>query len=328
MKRVRPLQRSQRGIALITAVLIVALATILATNVSFRGYLDQRRTGTQFLMDQGYEVGLGAEAWAADYLQQDFKSSKGGQVDFTQRWATPLPPIPIEGGELEGVMEDMQGRFNLNSLVSSQNNKADPDAVARLERLLQLIGLEPDWAQRIADWIDPDTDPEVPNGAEDSTYTSLTPSYLTANMPITRTSELLALKDFGIERFRKLEPFVSALPAGTTLNLCTAPVEVLDAFATDGQTEYSQSRENVTDLRKQRCFPSLSDYEVHINNLNASQKQHYKTQVIGITSGYFRASIFITIGSTQFTMYSLLKSSGQPGGSVTFRPILRSFGST
>ena len=34
----------QRGVALITAVLIVALATMLAVNVAFKGALDQRRS--------------------------------------------------------------------------------------------------------------------------------------------------------------------------------------------------------------------------------------------------------------------------------------------
>src|SRR6476620_296047 len=152
MKHVRPLQRSQRGIALITAVLIVALATILATNVSFRGYLDQRRSGTQFILDQGYEVALGAEAWAADTLQKDMKAAR--TVDFSQTWAMPLPPIPIEGGDVEGGLEDMQGRINLNDLIDPHTGKADPKAIARLQMLLELLQMEPAWAQAIADWID------------------------------------------------------------------------------------------------------------------------------------------------------------------------------
>ena len=57
---------SQRGVALITAVLIVALATILAVSVGFKGYLDQRRTATTFALDQAFEVALGGEAWASD----------------------------------------------------------------------------------------------------------------------------------------------------------------------------------------------------------------------------------------------------------------------
>ena len=56
MNRHRPLHYRQRGVALIMAVLIVALATMLAASVSFKGYLDQRRSANAFAMDQGYEV--------------------------------------------------------------------------------------------------------------------------------------------------------------------------------------------------------------------------------------------------------------------------------
>ena len=61
----------KRGVALIMAVLIVALETILAVNVTFRGMMDQRRSSNLFALDQGLEVSLGAEAWAADILRQD-----------------------------------------------------------------------------------------------------------------------------------------------------------------------------------------------------------------------------------------------------------------
>src|SRR4029453_10293581 len=61
----------QRGVALVTAVLIVALATILAVDVGFKAYLDQRRTATTFAIDESFEVALGGEAWAADTLRRD-----------------------------------------------------------------------------------------------------------------------------------------------------------------------------------------------------------------------------------------------------------------
>jgi general secretion pathway protein K len=322
MRAIKPFRSSQRGIALITAVLIVALATILAVNVSFRGYLDQRRTATQFILDQGYEVAIGAEGWAADTLQKDMKAAK--TVDFTQAWATPLPPIPIEGGEVDGGLEDMQGRLNLNDLVDQTGN-TDTKAVERLQALLQLLDIDPRYAQAIADWIDIDTNPEIPDGAEDSVYTSMTPSYLTANMPITRVSEILAVKDMNIEIFHKLEPFVAALPRGTTINVCTAPEEVLDAIvvAAGGGVQFSQAKQNTAASRKQACFPDKQNF---LNTNIPAPSRNDVGRILGDTSNYFRASIFVTIGATQFTMYSLLHTSG-PGPNTIIRPILRSFGS-
>src|SRR5512136_2559014 len=95
--RTRRLPRNaQRGVALITAVLIVALATILAVNVSFRGFLDQRRSAALFALDQAFQIALGAEAWAADVLQQDARESQTDHLG--EKWARPLPPLPIEDG--------------------------------------------------------------------------------------------------------------------------------------------------------------------------------------------------------------------------------------
>ena len=326
MNRRRHIHTRQRGVALITAVLVVALATMLAATVSFKGYLDQRRSLNTFAIDQGFEVALGGEAWAADSLRRD-KQQNSRTDDFTEEWATPIPPIPIEQngevvGDFEGQLEDMQGRFNLNSLVTLQGNQLIVDEAARerFERLLELLDLETKWAKIVADWIDSDIQPNFPDGAEDPTYTGLTPPYRTANMPVTRASELLAIAGFGLDRYRKLEPFVTALPIGTSINLCTAAPELLDAL-TVGQREYTLARENTAETRKQRCFPTKQDFESRLSN---DEKQLLvQGKVIDQTSSYFRATIWVTIGTTQYTLYSLLYRSGNNG---LVRPILRSHG--
>jgi general secretion pathway protein K len=322
------LRNRQRGVALIVAVLIAALAAMLAASVSFKGYLDQRRTGNAMAMDQGFEVALGGEAWAADALRRD-KQQSAKTDDFTEEWATPIPPIPLDDGngnsygDFEGQLEDMQGRFNLNSLVAAQQDgklAVDQKALERFTRLLEILDLEPKWASIIADWIDTDVQPGFPDGAEDPTYTGLTPAYRTANMPITRASELLAIAGFGLDRYHKLEPFVTVLPLGTPINVCTASVELLDALVV-GQRQWTQSRDSTAETRKQRCFPNTKDYEA---SLTPAQKEELVTgKVIDQTSSYFRSTIWVTIGTTQYTLYSLLYRSGNNG---LVRPILRSHG--
>lgn len=314
----------QRGVALVTAVLIVALATLLAVDVGFKGYLDQRRTANAFALDQSFEVALGGEAWASDALRRDkLQSSKTD--DFTEAWATPIPPIPLEdiGGEFEGQLEDLQGRFNLNNLVrydGSGQGTVDTDAVERLQRLLEFLEMEPKWAKIMADWIDTDNNPQFPDGAEDTVYTGLSPAYRTANMPITRTSELLALPEFGIDRYKKLAPFVTALPAGTPINLCTASPEVLDAIV-DGRREFTVARESMKQTRQQRCFPNKEEFE---QPLSGDQKKLLNDgNVIDETSDYFLATIWVTLGTHRFTLYSLLY---RTDGNNQVRPILRSYG--
>jgi general secretion pathway protein K len=307
--------RSQRGVALITAVLMVALATMLAVDVGFRGFLDQRRTATLFAIDQGYEIALGAEAWAADFLKKDAQNSRTDHLG--EAWARPLPPLPIEGGTVEGHLEDMQGRFNLNNLIHTDGT-TNPDAVKQLERILAMLEMEPAWATAMADWIDQDVQPGFPDGAEDGTYTGQNPPHLAANMPITRVSELLVLPGFGPERYARLKPYVAALPVGTALNVCTAPGVVLDALS-EASREFSLSPEDLAKRREDACFPTLEELRGSLGDETFNQVKNSLTE----SSSYFRAAVWVTIGTTQFTLYSLL-ARGE-GGSV--RPALRSFGS-
>jgi general secretion pathway protein K len=306
---------NQRGVALITAVLMVALATVLAVEVGFAGYLDQRRSATLFALDQGYMVALGAEAWAADALRADMEQNP--DVDHpAERWATPIPPLPIDGGEVEGIVEDMQGRFNLNSLVLADGT-IDEDAVHRLERILDALGLETRWAMMFADWIDSDAVPGFPDGAEDGVYNAGTPPYRTANMRITRASELLVLPEFGLERFSLVEPYVTALPIEAKLNVCSAPGIVLDAYINKGE-EYGVDAENLAQNRTENCFPNLNSIKNQMDQATFATLEPQLSE----TSQHFRATVWVTIGTTQFTLYSHLNRT--PTG--LNRPMLRSFG--
>jgi general secretion pathway protein K len=306
----------QRGVALIMAVLIVALATILAVNVTFRGMVDQRRAANLFALDQGFEVALGAEAWAADILRKDAQDSQTDHLG--EIWAKSMAALPIDEGvgTVEGRIEDMQGRFNLNNLVFSDGT-TNTKAVEQLERILTQLQIEPSWATAIADWIDTDAQPGFPDGAEDSVYTGLDPPHLAANMPITRASELMVLPEFGVERFRRLQPYVTALPVGTKLNVCTAPGIVLDALSAT-QRQFSLNPDDLAKRRKDACFPTRDDLR---GTLGQAEYELIK-DTLSESSTYFRATVWVTIGTTQFTLYSLLAR----GGAGPVRPVLRSFG--
>jgi general secretion pathway protein K len=294
---------------------MVALATILAVEVGFRGFLDQRRTGTLFAIDQAYQIALGAEAWAADFLRKDLQESQTDHLG--EIWARPLPPLPIDGGGIvTGRLEDLQGRFNLNNLVNPDGTTNEA-AVKQLERILAALQLEPGWAVAIADWIDSDTQPGFPDGAEDSVYTGQDPPHLTANMPVTRVSELMVLPEFGAERFARVRPYLAALPVGSKLNVCTAPGVVLDSLS-EGTSEFGLDPKNLEVRRKDACFPTLEDLRGALGDAAFNELRNSLTE----SSSYFRATLWVTIGTTEFTLYSLLARSP-----AAVRPVLRSFGS-
>ncbi|MCP4699237.1 MAG: type II secretion system minor pseudopilin GspK, partial [Gammaproteobacteria bacterium] len=145
--------RRQKGIALITALLIVALATISAAAMVSRQQIDIRRTSNVLNLDQAYLYALGAEEWARRILIRDRNNSK---IDhLSEDWAIRLPPTMVEGGGVSGHLQDLQGRFNLNNLV--ENGKAVPAEIKRFQRLLAALDLPVELAQAVTDWIDADS---------------------------------------------------------------------------------------------------------------------------------------------------------------------------
>jgi general secretion pathway protein K len=319
--------RRQRGVALIIALILVALATILATKLSFDGFLEQRRTVGILAAEQALHFAMGAEALAADVLMQDAQSNQQ-QTTLAGPWAQKTQPLPITPdndpeaepiGTLQGALEDMQGRFNLNTLARlGADGKQDPLPLAQFQRLLAAVGLEEKWAGLARDWIDPDNDVSSPDGAEDAVYTSQTPPYRTGNFPMMSTSELMNLPGFGAERYRKIAPYVTALPdAGTKINLCTASAPVLASLMQGLGGEWSDAL--LTAERKNGCFPNLQTFTAVATTTNPKAMQSI-APLVGMTSQYFQLTTRVTLGTTQFTLYSLLKRSQK----VT--PMLRSFG--
>jgi general secretion pathway protein K len=96
MKPRYPNRRRQRGVALIIALILVSLATILAWKVSFDGYLERRRSFGVLGADQAIQFGLGAEALAADVLARDAQTTK--QTTLNSEWAQPTPALPLSAG--------------------------------------------------------------------------------------------------------------------------------------------------------------------------------------------------------------------------------------
>ncbi|HEU4516211.1 MAG TPA: type II secretion system minor pseudopilin GspK [Steroidobacteraceae bacterium] len=300
----------QRGVALITAIVVVAIATILAVRIGTRAALDLRRTEGLVALDRGWHVGLGAEAWAIEALKEDYESSTDSD-HLAEAWAKPLPPLPVDGGEVRGALEDMQGRFNLNNLVDSKGEIVDAN-VERFGNLLVLLGAQPRWAPLMADWIDNDANPDMAGGAEDGTYLSQDPPYRTANRLVSTTTEMMALPGMTRDEFERIRPYVAALPRGSTINVCTAKAPVL-AMLGEGVVDFS-NEELLTANRRDGCFPTPDVF----SNIPEPQRDLLLSQ----TTEWFRALTAVRIGTSEFTLYSLIHRDGN----TAIRTVLRSTG--
>lgn len=319
MRRARapPSVQRQRGVALLLAILLVAIATILAAAIGYGSAMAARRGAAAIAFDEGLLVAEAAEAFAAYGLRAHLRA--GNQYDYPgEAWAKPVGPIEVTPGvQLEASLEDMQGRFNLNNLVD-QNGVDDADSIRIFQRLLEMVGLEPKWAQLMADWIDKDSEPGFPDGAEDNFYTSQDPPYRTPNTLVTSSTELLALPGFGRDRFLAIAPYVTALPQGTKINICSARGFLLDAMI-EGRVEFGSDPKKLATSRQSACFPKLSDYQASFGSDPSGWAIAQKR--ISTNSQYFRLTSIVSIGTAQFALYSLLLR--DPSGPV--RPIQRSF---
>jgi len=303
-------RRSQRGIAVITAILIVAIGTMIAVNLVWQGKLDQRRAEAALAADQGLLYVQGAEAWAADILRQDLVDSPDAD-HLGEEWAIDLPPLPVDGGAIQGRLEDLQGRFNLNNLIA-RDGKENRLALKEFERLLALVDVDPAFAGAVVDWLDADTDLRFPTGGEDVVYVSSDPPYRTANSMITSVSELLAISGMDRESYARLAPYVTALPQGTKLNVNTAS-DVLLASLSD-----TIDIGTAASLVEQRAGAEFLD----IDDTFAGLVEPDVLETIDGVSEHFLLTATVTLGTNQLTMRSVL----QRDRSGVTRALFRSLG--
>lgn len=214
--------RRQRGVALIAAVLVVALALVLVAALMDHGEAARARTRNALRAEQGWQLMLGLEAWAASALRRDLEET--GAVDSRDDlWAQPLPPLDLPEARIVGTLREIGGCFNLNSLhVAGQD---DALALARFERLLRVLRLDAAISAQVRDWIDADATP-LAGGAEDMTLQLRRPPYRAANRAFVHVSELRLLPAVNAQAYDTLAPHVCALPPGTPMNLNTATVEL------------------------------------------------------------------------------------------------------
>ena len=317
----------QRGVALITVLLIVAISTTIATALSFQQRVDIRRTMNIMHWEQAYLYALSAEDLAKLILQEDKKAEEDPNSprrwdSLDEEWAKKRDPFPTLNGYISGTIEDLQGRFNLNSLIDpSKNNKgsfgvdaSNKNAVDQFINLLELVieedqrtTLPPlqDLANAVVDWIDQNNE-ALPGGAEELYYQSLEKPYRPANNYIASTSELLLIKDFTLAIYRKLEPHIVALPVATLINVNTASAQVLASLHGTFTAEMSKKWTRHPDKKDKNEFP-ITDVEG-----KGDEKSPFETPTdfldeAGITDPAIRSTItnLITVQSNFFQLNAI-----------------------
>jgi len=233
----------QNGAVIIVVLMTVAIIALVSADMAYKQKLDIQRTNTILSQDQAFQYALSMESLGKLALVEDLRDDKKNDKfkdDLKEDWAVSAKPFHVPGGVLVGKMIDLQGRFNINSLVNG-NQSESKSAQEVLKKLMFNLDL-PDESdsntdvsasgliERVIDWIDEDDETTGIDGWEDKDYLSEDTPYRAANRLMIDTSELLLVKGFTRELLQELAPYITALPLDTPLNLNTAPEELLNAL--------------------------------------------------------------------------------------------------
>jgi general secretion pathway protein K len=325
------LPRRQRGVALVVAMLVFAICAALLVALQRDFTLAYQRASNRFVAEQSWSYLRGAEELAALALRVDREADLAREAprdDLTEVWAQEATPYALdEGGWMMGALWDLQGRFNLNSLVV-QTPGGDAAGATRFApaqqvfiRLLQTFEELPlteyeaiAITESVGDWLDGDGNPRM-NGAETPVYASRTPPYRPANAPMRDVSELRAVANISPELYLLLQPLVTVWPLdGGTINIHTAPPNLLRALNALGglQPLTEADGDSLLQYRTETGFVDIDDFLAQPVFSGAQPDDVTALRaLLGESSAFFLLDARVEIADREQRLYSVLRREGR-----------------
>lgn len=224
-----PRKNPRRGVALLVVLLLLATISALMAAMVDDMIFAARSVSNASARDQAGWHALALEEIARLAIRRAWIADPARSTPEAP-WARQRIDFLLEDGAVSGIVRDAGKCFNLNSLVGGAPEAygADPARAEMFRRLVAALDIGPAEADELVgaltDWIDSDDAPER-FGAEDYQYTLFEPPYRAANRPIADITELRAVKGFDEGIYRRLRPYVCALP---TTSLAPINVNMLD----------------------------------------------------------------------------------------------------
>ncbi|NDY92776.1 type II secretion system minor pseudopilin GspK [Ideonella livida] len=294
--RQRPGRRHhQRGAALLVAMLIVTLVTTLAAGMVWQQHrafeveaAERARTQASWLLG-------GALDWARLILREDARD--GGADGLTEPWATGLAEIRLSSflasdsnrsaddgldAFLSGQIEDAQARYNLRNLLEGNPEQLKAEQ-AILNRLFETLGLTPTLAQQLGERLRQAHQATQGSASADGSTGQAGGDAAALPLMPQRAEQLTWL---GLDRrsLDTLAPYLVMLPQRSTVNINTAPVEVLMA-AVEGLDRASAQRLAQQRLLLKKGFEDLSAAKPYLPEKVSLSPRH-----IGTRSSHFEVT--------------------------------------
>ncbi len=212
-----------KGSALISALFITAVAAMLATAlaVSQRFLIHEEQMITR--SDQLYLQLQGEQAKASEAIinyQMQWSGMQNPNASFMPL-KTELVETQTDGVSLSGVIDQTQGKYNINNLVYSSNQLG---FVALLQTVVPAISKETAFniAKSITAW--------ETTGSQDPYYLSLNPAYRSSKNEMVNISELRLVAGITPEIYSAIAPFITALPVPKPLSSTTTTQQTAQSF--------------------------------------------------------------------------------------------------
>ncbi|MGH7781155.1 MAG: type II secretion system minor pseudopilin GspK [Candidatus Binataceae bacterium] len=304
---VKPLKKNERGIALLVVLMGIALMTLIIVDFSTAAALNYLSAANQTNELRAYYLARSAVSVGLGLLAEDSRMDSQNQTPYdglTDVWATPFPPIEVDGGTVSLSIIDEARKVDLNQLVNPQNGKINLAFAAELERLFTILGVSPQIIPAIADWINP-ANITTPGGAGMDYYLRLRPPYSTRNGPMPTIGDLRLIKGVDEATFNRLQPFVTVAPE-PVVNANTAPPEVLAALLPQLMDDPKLVKELVA-ARMLMPFTNTTD----IANLpGLGTLGQALTQVVTTRSTFFTINALGTFAGSRKLVYSTFRRQG------------------
>ena len=288
-------RRGARGAAIVIAMLLAALAATIAATLLWQQQRWMNEHAHRRDQVQAQALAMAGVQWARQIVNDN---ASGGVVHLGQPWALKLPALPIENGSIAGYIVDAQSRINVNNIAGVPATPA-PTRTA-LQRLFASLALPPSLLNAIADWVDADDRVSEPGGAEDAWYLGQPRPGLAADAPVRRASELLAVRGADAGSLARLLPFMSALDAPASVNVNTAPPEVLAAVVAGLDAAGAAA---LVASRAQTPFATVADFRARLPRPDLVVDE----TLIDVRSDWFEVSIEARQGDTLARARALLR---------------------
>ena len=257
------MRRGQQGVALITVLLVMSLALLITAGMLRSQRLALHSSAQQIHQLQLRQLSFAGETWGRLQLRDQLIDAKAA-VAAQQAWATGVPALNIDNGQIEVQIEDLAARFDISALLGKEPvNEVTEQRWLRLQTLLQL--------------------PPIPASAFQG-------------LSLSDISQLRQVPGVDAQWFTRMQPWLALLGKGAALNINTASATLLATL--EGVTPDLARR--LVSERGLRGYASVQDFTFAPALIGLG----VNSQGLGINSRWFRITTDVRLGARRLRLES------------------------